>query len=80
MSFFFLPNFPAILLMASSIPVSSDISISSVTAILGPLRSDVLAASLTNFSDTVQSQVRLRMESTPIKAAVIILGKKRESN
>ena len=74
MSLFFLPDLPAIVLMVSSFPESSGISISSVTVIFGPVRSEVLAASLTKLPDTVQSHARLMMDSTPITAAVMRLG------
>lgn len=74
MSLFFLPDLPASVLMVSSFPESSGISISSVTVIFGPVRSEVFAASLTKLPDTVQSHARLMMDSTPITAAVMRLG------
>ena len=74
MSLFFLPYLPASVLMVSSFPESSGISISSVTVIFGPVRSEVFAASLTKLPDTVQSHARLMMDSTPITAAVMRLG------
>ena len=51
MSLFFLPDLPASVLMISSFPESSGISISSVTVIFGPVRSEVLAASLTKLPE-----------------------------
>ena len=73
MSLFFLPDLPAKVLLVSAFPESSGISISSVTVIFGPVRSEVLAASLTKLPDTVQSHARLMMDSTPITAAVMRL-------